>query len=412
MQERDARAADAGARRLVDQPHAGGPQVVQRRRDVVDAVGDVVQAGPALGEEPADRRVARRAAPAARRGSRRRRAARPRRPARRSSRGAPAACRRCRGERRSRRRGPRPPRRCGRCCPNTTASVPSALVRIAARRQPRVRRRLDPEPLAARCALHGAASSCSAATHDGPRARRPRGARAHRRRGRRRHDRAARGARRRAWTCRWRSSRPAPPTTSRACTGSRATCSRRRELRGHGHEHARARARPPRRRAAVRQRRQRRARVGRRAHARSRSSRGSARSPTRSAPRAPRRPRTRCAATVRVDGRRGVRGRRAGRRSSRSAARSAAAPASTRRDPDDGALDVVVLPAGSRARPRAARLGPARADDRAAARRRARPRARWSRSTLPDGAELNVDGEVRRGGLERVTVAARERVRV
>ena len=44
MQERDLRAADAGARRLVDQPQARLAQRVQRRRDVVDAVGDVVQA--------------------------------------------------------------------------------------------------------------------------------------------------------------------------------------------------------------------------------------------------------------------------------------------------------------------------------------------------------------------------------
>ena len=59
MQERDARAADAGARLLVDQPQAGGPQLVEGGRDVVDPVGDVMQAGSALFEEAADRRVGR-----------------------------------------------------------------------------------------------------------------------------------------------------------------------------------------------------------------------------------------------------------------------------------------------------------------------------------------------------------------
>ena len=59
MQERDLRAADAGARRLVDQPHAGRAQLVERGGDVVDAVGHVVQPGPALGQEAADRRVVR-----------------------------------------------------------------------------------------------------------------------------------------------------------------------------------------------------------------------------------------------------------------------------------------------------------------------------------------------------------------
>ena len=57
MQERDLRCADAGARRLVDQPHALVAQPPQDGLDVVDLVGDVVQPRAALGEELADRRV-------------------------------------------------------------------------------------------------------------------------------------------------------------------------------------------------------------------------------------------------------------------------------------------------------------------------------------------------------------------
>ena len=43
MQERDLRAADAGARRLVDQPQPAARAAAQRRVDVVHLVGDVVQ---------------------------------------------------------------------------------------------------------------------------------------------------------------------------------------------------------------------------------------------------------------------------------------------------------------------------------------------------------------------------------
>ena len=57
MEKRYLRVAYSGARRLVDQPHAGRAQLVERRRDVVDPVGDVVQPGPATREETADRRV-------------------------------------------------------------------------------------------------------------------------------------------------------------------------------------------------------------------------------------------------------------------------------------------------------------------------------------------------------------------
>ena len=57
MEKRYLRVAYSGARRLVDQPHAGRAQLVERRRDVVDPVGDVMQPGPAPREEAADRRV-------------------------------------------------------------------------------------------------------------------------------------------------------------------------------------------------------------------------------------------------------------------------------------------------------------------------------------------------------------------
>src|SRR5918996_4493172 len=57
MQEGDARAADAGPRRLVDEPKAALAQLRQRRVDVAHLVGDVVQARAARGEEAADRGV-------------------------------------------------------------------------------------------------------------------------------------------------------------------------------------------------------------------------------------------------------------------------------------------------------------------------------------------------------------------
>ena len=72
-------------------------------------------------------------------------------------------------------------------------------------------------------------------------------------------------------------------------------------------------------------------------------------------------------------------------------------------DPEDGVLDAAVLPAGSR-------LGLAR---RAWGMRRGtiaeqkevcHARGRVIEVELPVGAQLNVDGEVREGGLERVTV--------
>jgi diacylglycerol kinase (ATP) len=72
-------------------------------------------------------------------------------------------------------------------------------------------------------------------------------------------------------------------------------------------------------------------------------------------------------------------------------------------DPDDGVLDVVILPAGSRA-------GLARRAwglrTRTIAQQRGVPHERGHvvEVRLPDGSEINVDGEIRAGGLERVTV--------
>ena len=74
-------------------------------------------------------------------------------------------------------------------------------------------------------------------------------------------------------------------------------------------------------------------------------------------------------------------------------------------DPDDGALDVVVLPAGSRAG-LARRAWGLRTHTIAQQRDVEHDRGRVVEVDLPDGTELNVDGEVRRGGLERVTRAA------
>jgi len=72
-------------------------------------------------------------------------------------------------------------------------------------------------------------------------------------------------------------------------------------------------------------------------------------------------------------------------------------------DPDDGVLDLVVLPAGSR-------IGLARRAwglrTRTIAQQRGveHHRGHVVEVDMPDGAELNVDGEIRTGGLDRVTV--------
>jgi diacylglycerol kinase (ATP) len=72
-------------------------------------------------------------------------------------------------------------------------------------------------------------------------------------------------------------------------------------------------------------------------------------------------------------------------------------------NPDDGVLDVVVLPAGTRA-------GLARRAwglrTRTIAQQRGVPHERGTvvEVELPPGSELNVDGELRHGGLERATV--------
>jgi diacylglycerol kinase (ATP) len=75
-------------------------------------------------------------------------------------------------------------------------------------------------------------------------------------------------------------------------------------------------------------------------------------------------------------------------------------------DPEDGVLDVVVLPAGSRSG-LARRAWGLRTHTIAQQRGVEHARGQAIEVSMPDGAELNVDGEVRRGGLERVTVRAR-----
>jgi diacylglycerol kinase (ATP) len=74
-------------------------------------------------------------------------------------------------------------------------------------------------------------------------------------------------------------------------------------------------------------------------------------------------------------------------------------------DPRDGALDVVVLPAGSRAG-LARRAWGLRTQTIAQQRGVEHARGTVIEVALPPGAELNVDGELRRGGLQRVTVRA------
>ena len=123
VQEGDPAVADPGPRLGVDQLDAVVAELRQRRLDVVDPVGDVVQARALALEELADRASRGRAGAAARRGSRRRRAAPPRRPARRPSRGARRASRRCPRRAPARRRGRRRRRRRGRSARTSGAEV-------------------------------------------------------------------------------------------------------------------------------------------------------------------------------------------------------------------------------------------------------------------------------------------------
>jgi diacylglycerol kinase (ATP) len=75
-------------------------------------------------------------------------------------------------------------------------------------------------------------------------------------------------------------------------------------------------------------------------------------------------------------------------------------------DPDDGVLDVVILPAGSRVGLARRAWGLRR---RTIAQQRDVPHERGHvvEVDLPQGSEINVDGEIREGGLERVTVEPR-----
>lgn len=57
MDERDLEPEQARARRLVDQVGAGIGELRERRTEVAHLVRHVVHAGPALRQEPADRRV-------------------------------------------------------------------------------------------------------------------------------------------------------------------------------------------------------------------------------------------------------------------------------------------------------------------------------------------------------------------
>jgi diacylglycerol kinase family enzyme len=74
-------------------------------------------------------------------------------------------------------------------------------------------------------------------------------------------------------------------------------------------------------------------------------------------------------------------------------------------DPHDGELDVVVLPAGSRAGLARRAWGLRRGT---IAQQRGVPhrRGRVVEVTVPAGTEVNVDGEIRAGGLGRATARA------
>ena len=75
-------------------------------------------------------------------------------------------------------------------------------------------------------------------------------------------------------------------------------------------------------------------------------------------------------------------------------------------DPDDGVLDVVILPAGSRTG-LARRAWGLRRQTIAQQSDVPHERGHEIEVVLPEGSEINVDGEIREGGLERVTVEAR-----
>jgi diacylglycerol kinase (ATP) len=74
--------------------------------------------------------------------------------------------------------------------------------------------------------------------------------------------------------------------------------------------------------------------------------------------------------------------------------------------PDDGALDIVILPAGSRIG-LARRAWGLRRGTIAQQRSVEHARGTTIEVELPRGAEINVDGEIRRSGLEHVTVQPR-----
>jgi hypothetical protein len=57
VDERDLQPEEALTRSLVDQIRSRIRELGKRRPEVADLVGDVVHAGPSLGEKPADRRV-------------------------------------------------------------------------------------------------------------------------------------------------------------------------------------------------------------------------------------------------------------------------------------------------------------------------------------------------------------------
>jgi diacylglycerol kinase (ATP) len=75
-------------------------------------------------------------------------------------------------------------------------------------------------------------------------------------------------------------------------------------------------------------------------------------------------------------------------------------------NPDDGVLDVVILPAGSRAG-LARRAWGLRTKTIAQQRGVPHERGHVIEVDMPPDSEINVDGELRAGGLERVTVTAR-----
>ena len=386
MQEGDARRADAGARRLVDEPHAAR-RAATRGWPRCRPPGRRRGAAPGPSWPGTCRRACRRPSGAEQLDVvlARRRAARPPRPARRPSRGARAPCRRCARRARSRRRGRRRRRPCGRCgrtrCGSVLRACASHLICNPAlrRRRPTPTRAPDGTALTravgadARSTRRRATPSGSwsvggdgtsaAARRAGRAPRRPAGGRPGRHRQRLRPRRRAPGRPRRGARAGRHRHRPRARWSSAGSTAGRSSTS--------PAPASRPAAAAPRRAAQARARP---ARLPRRRAARRRCWRTRSRSPS--------------APTARGLRGRGVAGdRRLHRRLRRRRG-------DRRRRPRDGQLDLVVVPAGRALALPAVAPGACAAGTLADQPDVVHVRADAVKVRVPPGTAFNVDGEI------------------